>query len=146
MRVQTLRAQAAVERFDKRIVRRFAGPAEVERDVVLIGSQIEVARDELRALIDADRVGIADVCADALERRNNIFTAIAEPRIDDRREPREQIDDGENAQLRSRRQLIVHEVHRPGLVRARRLLAVIPQFGLHAPLGVLDRNCRRNSR
>ena len=69
MRVEALGAKSAIERLDERVVRRLARPGEVERDVVLIRPQIEVAGDELGALIDADRVGMADLSTDAFQRR-----------------------------------------------------------------------------
>ena len=47
VRVGALYAQAAVERLNEGVVCWLAGPAQVERDVVMIGAQIEVARDEL---------------------------------------------------------------------------------------------------
>jgi hypothetical protein len=134
MRVEALGPRSAIERLNERIVGWFARPTEVEGHVVLIRPQIEVARDELGALIDADRVWIADLRAHPVERGHHIFAAVAEPRIDGRGEPREQINNREDAKLRTRRQLVVHEVHCPGLVRTGRLLAAVPQLGLHAPL------------
>jgi hypothetical protein len=53
--IQALRPEAAVERFDVGIVVRFSRPAEVERDALGVGPQIEVAGDEFRVLIDPDR-------------------------------------------------------------------------------------------
>ena len=58
MRVQTLSAELAVQPFDEAVVGRFARPREVENDTALIGPQVEVARDELRALVDADAFGV----------------------------------------------------------------------------------------
>ena len=118
MRVEALGAKSTVERLNERIVRWLSRPGEVERDVVLIGPQIEIAGDELGALIDADRVRIVDLSTDTFEGRHHILAAVAEPRIDRRGEPREQIHDGENAQPRAGRQLIVHKIHRPCLVSA----------------------------
>jgi len=76
--VQTLRPELAVERLDERVVGRFAQPREVEHDIPLVGPQIEVARDELRALIDPDRLRIAMLAADPFERGDDILAAIAE--------------------------------------------------------------------
>lgn len=56
VRVQALRAEFPVERFDERIVRRLPGSGEVERHVVLICPQIEIAGDELQASIDANGI------------------------------------------------------------------------------------------
>jgi hypothetical protein len=60
MHVQALGAEASVEGFDKGVVGRLAGPAEVERDAVGVGPQIEIARDELCTLIDTDRFWISN--------------------------------------------------------------------------------------
>ena len=118
MRVEALGAKPAIESLDERVVRRLAWSGEVERDVVLVRPQIEVAGDELGALIDADRVRITDLSADAFERRHDILAAVAEPRVDRRGEPREHVHDGENAQIRAGRQLVVHKIQRPCLVSA----------------------------
>src|SRR5665647_2332013 len=58
VRVQTLRAETSVEGFDEGIVSRLARPAEVERDAIDVGPQIEVAGDEFRSLIDTDGLRI----------------------------------------------------------------------------------------
>jgi hypothetical protein len=56
--VQALTAEAAVERLDEGVVRRLAWPREVERDALGIGPQIEIAADELGALIDPNGLRI----------------------------------------------------------------------------------------
>lgn len=53
---------------DERIVCRLAGPAEVQNHIVRISPQIEVTGDELRALIDADSLRIANLAADSFQR------------------------------------------------------------------------------
>lgn len=50
------------------IIRRFAGPAEVEHDTVAIGPEIELLRGELAALVDADRFGMPVPPAGLFER------------------------------------------------------------------------------
>ena len=55
MGIQALSPEASVEGFDERIVGRLAWSREVQRHAALIGPQVEVARDELAALIDAGR-------------------------------------------------------------------------------------------
>src|SRR3546814_4500834 len=59
MGVQAFRPQPAVERLDERVVGRLAGAREVEDDAALISPEIEIAGDELRALLHTDRLGIA---------------------------------------------------------------------------------------
>jgi len=52
--VQTLRPKATIERFDVRIIRGFSGPREVEGDATLVSPQIQIARYELSALVNAN--------------------------------------------------------------------------------------------
>ena len=87
MRIQALTAELAVERFDKRIVGWFAWAGEVERDIPLIGPKIEIARDKLAALVDADRLREADLAAEAFKHFNNVGSAEVEPHLRRRREP-----------------------------------------------------------
>ena len=67
MRVEALGTEASVERFNERIVRRCAWSREVERDVVRVGPEIQVARDELRALIDTNGLGIVRFSTNTVE-------------------------------------------------------------------------------
>ena len=68
MLVQTFRPEASIEGFDEGIVRWLAGPGEVKDHPALVGPEIHVARDELAALIDPDRLGIARRSAHPVER------------------------------------------------------------------------------
>lgn len=61
-------------------------PGEVEDDARLTGSQIEIAGDELRALINADRRRIIDGSADPFKGQDHVLAPVAEPRIHGRRE------------------------------------------------------------
>lgn len=99
MRVQTFGAKLAVERFDKAVVGRLAGPREVENHTALIGPQIEIARDELRALVNTDALGIPEDPADPLQSLHDILSSKTEPCVDRRREPRECIDDRQHAEF-----------------------------------------------
>ena len=76
--VQALRPEPPVERFDVGIVCRLAGPGEVQRDVVGIGPQVQVAADELGALVDPDRLRIANHGAGHLEGLDDVFATLAE--------------------------------------------------------------------
>lgn len=60
MSVQAFGAELAVERFDKAIVSRFAGPREVQRYIIGIGPQIEIAGDEFAVIVHANGVRIAE--------------------------------------------------------------------------------------
>jgi hypothetical protein len=94
MRVEALRPEAPVERLNEGVVGRFSGAREVQRDALHIGPEIEIPADELGSLIDSDRLRIAGCRAGAFEGRNDVFGAVAEPRIERRREPAERIHDG----------------------------------------------------
>ncbi len=135
VRIQALRPQAPLERLDERVVGRLPGATEIERDVVLVGPQVEVSRDEFRSLIDPDGAGIADDGADPLERLDDVFAPIAQTRIDHRREPGEEIHHRQDPQLRPGRELVMDEVHGPRLLRVRGVFAVVAQLGLDAPFG-----------
>ena len=88
MRVQAFPAQLAVERLDERIVSQLPRPREIERHAMRIGPEIQVARDAFTALVNAYALWIADGPANPLERTHHIFRAVAEPRINHRRELR----------------------------------------------------------
>ena len=82
MRVQAFVSELAVEGFDEAVVRRFARPREVQHDTLLVSPDIEIAGDKLRSLVNADRLGVADGFADALQSQYDILASIAEARID----------------------------------------------------------------
>ena len=75
--------------------------------------------------------------ADPFQHLHHVGAAEAEARLQRRREAREGVDDRQHPKLAAGRQLVMHEVHRPGLVRTRRRLAVLPQLGLDPALGRL---------
>lgn len=137
MGVQALGPEAPVEGLDERIVRRLARPREVENDAVPIGPQVEIAGDELRALVHPNSLRIADPRTGLIEGVHHVLAAIAEPRIEYRREPGECIDHSENADLPAGRELVVNEVHRPRLVGLRRRLTISPQLCADLALGRL---------
>lgn len=98
---------------------------EVERDALLIGSEIEIAADELRALVDPDGLSIAD----------------AEPRIDGRREPGIISTMVSYPDLATGGNLVVDKVHGPGLVDLDGCGAILTQLRLQPAFGGLLRNC-----
>lgn len=59
MRVQAFCPKFAVKRFNEAVVGRLAGPGEVEHDALLVGPQIEIPADELRALVDPNGLRIS---------------------------------------------------------------------------------------
>jgi hypothetical protein len=71
-------SEATSEGFDERVVGGLAGPAEVERDAVDVGPQIEIARNRFRSLVDANGFRIAGPGADLLQRLDDVLRAVAE--------------------------------------------------------------------
>jgi hypothetical protein len=65
VRVQAFVSELAIEGFDEAVVRGLARPGEVGNDTALIGPQIEIARDELGALINANAFGVSLVDVNA---------------------------------------------------------------------------------
>lgn len=135
--VHAFRPNAAVEGFGIGVVRGFARTREVERDAPRIGPEVEVAGDELRTLVDADRLRIADDRTRLIERPHDILTPIAEACIQHRREAREGVDHRQHPDLAPCGELVMEEVHGPDIVRADGRLAVIPQLRLDPTLGDL---------
>ena len=79
--VHAFRAQLAIERLDTAVIRGLTWPPEVQGNRIGISPEIEVARDELAAIVAPDRLGIADLTADPFQRLDNIFAAIGKPSI-----------------------------------------------------------------
>lgn len=86
MSVQALGPELAIEGFDEAVVRRLARPGKVQNNALLIGPQIEVAGDELAAIVDPDRLGIANRPAGTLQGLHYILSLVVEPWINHRRE------------------------------------------------------------
>jgi hypothetical protein len=72
-----------------------------------------------------------------LKRLHHILTAVAEPRIGGRRIAGMGVHDGQDAQLPTGGQLVMHEVHRPDLVGMCGIGSVFPKLGFHPSLGRL---------
>lgn len=112
-------------RTDVSVVRWLSRSREVERDALGVGSQIEVAGDELRALIDRDRLRIADPRADLFQRPDHVLCSVTEARVEHRHVARERIDDRQDTDILARRELVVNEVHGPFIVGLDGRLAVV---------------------
>lgn len=134
MRVQTLGPEATVEGFNEGVIGRFARPGEVQNDVVGIGPEVEVTADKLGALVNPDCLRIAHCPTGLVERADNILRAIAEPWIDDRREPAKGVDDREHPDLPPCRELVMDKIHRPDIVRSGCRGAVIAKLRLDTSL------------
>ena len=70
--VETLGPDPAVEGFREGIVGRFAGSAEVEYDIMLVGPQVEVLRDELRPLVHPDPLRSPILTRDPFQRVDHV--------------------------------------------------------------------------
>ena len=64
--VQAFGPKSPVERFNEGVVSGLPGPGEVQDDAATVGPQIQVTGDELRALVDPDRLRKANLGADAI--------------------------------------------------------------------------------
>src|SRR5579863_4418913 len=73
--VQALGAELAVQAFDEGVVRGFAGPTEVECHVVQEGPEIELPADELGAVVETDRLWIANLMSGLIERGDDVGAA-----------------------------------------------------------------------
>jgi hypothetical protein len=111
--------------FSGRESRRRAWSVQFEDNAFVVSPQIKVSRDKLRSLIHF---------ADTLERLNNIFATIAEPRVYNWRESTERIDNRQDADLGSGSQLIMDKVHCPCLVDLNSVFPIISKLGLHPAL------------
>ena len=74
--IQAFGSELAVERLDEGIVSRFAWPTEVECHAFHVRPQIELLAHELGTVVDADRLGIAELCGAAFECFNDIVSTI----------------------------------------------------------------------
>lgn len=135
--IQALRPELAVEGLDEAVIGGFAGPREVQNDIVGIGPEIEIPGDEPTAVVDPDRSGIAGVGTDAFQGLNDVLSAVGEAGIGRRTEPRMGVDNGQDAEHIVHGEWVVDEIHRPDIIRADGFVAVLAQFCLHPPLGVL---------
>lgn len=74
--VQASGSEASIEGLDEGVVGRFAGATEVQCDAILVGPQIEVARDKFPSLVEPDCPRVANLPADLFEGADNIFTSV----------------------------------------------------------------------
>lgn len=73
MAVQTFVPQAAVERYQKSIVRRLARPTEVERHAVLVHPAVKRLRDELKSVVYPDALGRSSRHSDPCHRLDHLL-------------------------------------------------------------------------
>src|SRR5580692_406977 len=81
-----------------------------------------------------DRLRMARGCAGAFKGRHHVFGPIAEPWIDDGREPAERVHDREHADLLTGGQLVMDEVHGPDLIGCGSWATIVAQLRLHSSL------------
>ena len=80
MYVQAFVPEAAIERFDRRVVGRLAPMAEVQDDLIGVRSEIHRGADELAAVVAVDPLRQPAIEAEPLERRHDILAG--EPAAD----------------------------------------------------------------
>jgi len=93
--------------------------------------EIEVFRYELRPLIDPDPPAAPICCRQALQRVNDIATALWHPHIPCRRQAAAIVDDGQDTDLPAVKELIGQDVHRPAVVRRCGGAAILAKLCLH---------------
>jgi hypothetical protein len=124
--VQALLPDTAVEALGKGIVSRLARPRVVEHDAMLSGPEVQITRDELRAIIDPDTLWSAMLAGCSFQSSDDIMTVVGVPDADRGTQLGADIDDRQDAQLAAVKQLIDHEVHRPALVGRGRRHPILP--------------------
>src|SRR5215467_4438709 len=82
MHVQTLFAEPSVERFDGRVVGRFASTTEVEDDPFGVRPEIHRGTDELGTVVAVDALRQSALEAESLERGDDVATTQALPDVD----------------------------------------------------------------
>jgi hypothetical protein len=121
-------------------------PRKVERDKTAVGPEIQIARNELSALIHPYGLRVSEEMTYPSEHLDDIGTAEANrgPIAGENREKVSTI--VSRRSLRPRGKLVMDKVHRPNLVRVHRGLAILTKLGPDPRLGTLLRNCRPISR
>lgn len=135
MYVQALVAHRSVERLDVPVVGRFAGPAEVDPDLVPIRPEVEYPPRELAAVVHEQELRLGSGLQDPVERSHDVFTLQALTDFNGQRLAGEDIDHRQRPQLRTIGELVSHEVHRPRIVRRAWCSALVALHDHLAPLG-----------
>jgi hypothetical protein len=78
---------------------------------------------------------VAELARGLLERGDDVGASVGEAGVDRRRQPREDIDDGQDANLSAIEELVMNEIHRPDLVGRGRQETVLAELGLDPSLG-----------
>ncbi len=103
--------------------------------MVGVGPQVEVARDELAAIVDPDRLGIADLGTDPFQCPDHILAAVGEARVGCWTKTGMRVDDRQDPQLVAEGELVMNKIHGPDIVRpdaswrSSRSLAFTRRFG-----------------
>src|SRR6267143_4306882 len=116
MDVQTLFAEAPIERFNRRVVGRLAPATEVENNAVRVRPEIHGRADELATVVAVDALRQAPFKAQALEGRDDIPSTEPLADIDRQALAGEEVDHRQCAEAPTIRELVGHEVHTPDLI------------------------------
>ena len=114
--VETLVSQPAIETLDQRVLHRLAGPNEVERHVAPIRPLVERLGRELRAVVDCDRLRERTPRGQGLQGLNNALSGQGHIGLHQHTLTTPLINHGEDPKRASGGQLVMHEVHAPGLI------------------------------
>src|SRR6185312_12701177 len=111
-------AEFPIEALDLTILGGFPRVDEMEGDPFLAGPGIESGADEFRAVVDADALRLAP---HRYQHGDNALTGERRVHLDHQALTSQAVDDVERPEGPAASGTVVHEVHRPGFVRPRRL-------------------------
>ena len=116
--VEELVADAAVKRFDLRVLRRFPGIDEVQVNVALGTPTKHCTTCKFRAIVKSNGLWKAAIECRILEKSNHVVASKREGNLEHNAFTREIIDDVHRAKRSPDDKLIMHEVDRPSLIWA----------------------------
>ncbi len=111
VRVQALRTNSRVERLDERVVRRLSWSTEITTHLLTVRPRIQVARNELRTVVDLDHRRFAMRPRQSIEHFNDVAGTEGPMRLRRHSFASVLIDNRQHADLSTIMQLICHEVH-----------------------------------
>src|SRR5215469_5898077 len=128
LRVQTLVAKSAVETLNHRMLHGFAGPHEIQLDVMRVSPCVERVRGKPADVVDGNHFGIATVLGSPLQSRDHLGPRQREIHLNEWTVPTPVIDDGEGSNAPSIEQGVGHNTHTPPLIDS------VRQWGHHSEM------------
>src|SRR5688572_2806247 len=118
--VEALISESAIKTLDKRVLHRLAGPNEVQRDTAPIGPFVEGLGREFGAVIDRDRLREPTTSGERLQRIDDTLAGHRDVGLHQHTLTTPLIDDGQHPKGAATDELVVDEIHTPGLIAATR--------------------------